>query len=131
MDTIKENFWKIFAVLLLLVGGLIALLVVTNNANEAAARLTRDNNEAAARLTRDNIELQLKRDTLRVEQALKQAELDKGLEIDCQKRISTFKCSNCEGGGYNKFLEYCEISYKDIETKEIVSANINDMIDAN
>ena len=120
MNTIKENFWKIFAVLLLLVGGLIALLVVTNNANEAAARLTRD-----------NIELQLKRDTLRVEQALKQAELDKGLEIDCQKRISTFKCSNCEGGGYNKFLEYCEISYKDIETKEIVSANINDMIDAN
>lgn len=64
--------------------------------------------------------------------SLKQAELNRNLESDCQKQIASLRLryNNVEGGGYNTYYEYCEVSYKDTKTGEIKKSDIKDMISA-
>jgi len=58
------------------------------------------------------------------------AKLNRELEADCQKQITAIRArfSNIEGGEYNRDRDYCEVSYYDTKTKEIVTGNINNLV---
>ncbi len=74
----------------------------------------------------------LRQNELEQERALEQAKLDRELEADCQQQIASLRLryNNIESGGYNKYLEYCEVNFKDAETGMIESGNIKDMVTA-
>src|SRR5688572_8687514 len=61
------------------------------------------------------LELNQERAQTEEEQRLEQAKLNRELEADCQKQIASLRLryNNIEGGGYNTFYEFCEVTYKD------------------
>ena len=72
----------------------------------------------------------LKLQELSQEKELADRKLNRELEEDCQEQIKAirYRANNIEGGGYNVLLGYCEVSYRDTETKEIERGDIKGMV---
>ncbi|MCC7197703.1 hypothetical protein IT413_05955 [Candidatus Peregrinibacteria bacterium] len=72
--------------------------------------------------------LELEKEKNQNELSIKQAELNRELEEDCQKQISQSPYKNIQGGSYNPFTDECEVNYRDQNGEIIFGAVLNDLV---